>query len=266
MPDQSLATLRSIHRYPMKGLRGEELPSVTLQSGAPLPGDRALALRFRDASPDSADPATRPWTSKPLLAMQMDWPALAALPARFQGAALTLGTDRYDLSPGSPDRARFAAFATAYLQANPPIPAAKHPQATELELIGTPGGPTFYGDRNRYNVSIMSLATLRDLCARMGRDFTIHRFRGNLVVDGWEPWAELALVGRRFRVGAATLEITAPVGRCNNVNVHQETGQMDHPVLDQLKALLGHNQFGVMANVIEGGAAHVGDAFSPLPG
>jgi uncharacterized protein len=257
-------TLRAIYRYPVKGFRGEELPSTELQAGHGLPGDRSLALRFRDASPGHSNPARHPWIAKPLLAMQMDWPALAAIPARLQGTELHVPPDVFQqLAPGHPDRERFAQWVTAYLQKHPAAPGAKHPQATELELLGTPGGPSFYADRSRYHVSIMSLATLRELTQRLGRDFTIHRFRGNLIVDGWAPWEEQELIGKRFRLGGALLELMAPVARCNNVNVHQETGQMDHPVLTELKAAYGHAKFGVMANVIESGKITPGDEWVP---
>jgi uncharacterized protein len=266
MSDQSLGTLRAIYRYPIKGLRGEELPSAQLAAGQGLPGDRALALRFRDASPGEPDPARHAWLAKTLLAVQAEWPALGALSAQLDAAGtLTVdGRDRYQLTPGSPDRERFARRMTAYLKSAASVPGAgKHPQATELELLGTPGGSTSYADRARYHVSVLSLATLRELAGRLGRDFTIHRFRGNLIVDGGDAWAEHALVGRRFRVGGAVLELMAPIGRCNNINVSQDTGQMDHPVLDGLKASYGHAKFGAMANVIEGGLIRPGDAWVP---
>ena len=46
------------------------------------------------------------------------------------------------------------------------------------------------------SVSILSLASLADLSARMGHDLSIHRWRGNLWVDGLEPWAEWGWIGQ----------------------------------------------------------------------
>lgn len=43
-----MAQVTDIHRYPIKGLGVEELQSVTLAAGQPLPGDRAYAIAKAD--------------------------------------------------------------------------------------------------------------------------------------------------------------------------------------------------------------------------
>ncbi len=79
-------------------------------------------------------------------------------------------------------------------------------------------------DQDQPLISLNSLASLADLSARMGRDLSIHRWRGNIWVEGWAPWAELDLIGREISVGPVRLRIEEPIGRCRATAANPETG------------------------------------------
>ena len=91
-----------------------------------------------------------------------------------------------------------------------------------------------------------------------------HRFRGNLWVDGWEPFAELALVGRRLRLGEAELAVEARITRCKATHMNPETGTEDADTLGLLETHWGHRDFGVYARVTRGGRVAAGDAVEVL--
>ncbi|MFN3280733.1 MAG: MOSC domain-containing protein, partial [Tabrizicola sp.] len=98
-----------------------------------------------------------------------------------------------------------------------------------------------------------------DLSDRMGVALSPHRFRGNIWVEGWAPWAELDLIGTEVTIGAARLHVEAPIGRCRATGANPDTGVQDADTMGALEAGYGHTDFGVFARVIAGGRAAVGD-------
>ena len=108
------------------------------------------------------------------------------------------------------------------------------------------------------SVSVLSLASLADMSARMGMDLSIHRWRANLWLDGAAPWAEWGWIGQQFRLGDAVLEVVERITRCTATTVNPMTGTVEGNTLAALDAGYGHQDFGVYARVIEGGEIALG--------
>ena len=58
----------------------------------------------------------------------------------------------------------------------------------------------------RFSMTRRFRASLADLSARMGHDLSIHRWRGNLWLDGAPAWEEWNWIGRRLQIGVAVAE------------------------------------------------------------
>ena len=114
-------------------------------------------------------------------------------------------------------------------------------------------------DQDQPLVSINSLSSLADLSKKMRQDLSIHRFRGNIWVDGWAPMAELGLVGQKITIGNARLRVEKPIGRCRATGANPATGVQDADTMAALEGPNGHTDFGVYARVIEGGRVALGD-------
>ena len=115
------------------------------------------------------------------------------------------------------------------------------------------------------SIAILNRASLAALGGRLGMDLAMERFRGNLWVEGLAPWQEFELVGREVRVGGATLRVREIISRCKATTVDPDTGIPDADTLDALSAGWGHQDFGVYAEVVEGGHVAVGDPAEALP-
>src|SRR5207248_282389 len=115
-------------------------------------------------------------------------------------------------------------------------------------------------------VSVISRASLQRLAEVAGRDAVdVRRFRMLIEVDGVGAHEEDDWVGRRVRVGEATLRLEGHVGRCVITSRDPDTGSVDLPTLDILRDYRGELErteplpFGVYGRVLEPATIRIGD-------
>ena len=113
-------------------------------------------------------------------------------------------------------------------------------------------------------VSIINLASVRALSEKIGTDVDPHRFRGNLLVDGWPAFAELEALDQEIILGDAKVRIIKRTKRCPATQVNLQTAQRDLDIPSLIEDHFGHSNMGVYAIVIEGGEVKPGDAISAL--
>ncbi len=262
-----VATIEQLFIYPIKGLTPQEMSEFALTAGHGIKGDRAFALMFADSNIEAANiPAENvPWMSKKYLAVQNDWPLLAALECDYQPETAVLTVKREGVAVLSAatntavGRDRIGTFFTEYLATIEPTKEARHPQLAPLQLVGDSSGETRYPDRQPVHISLLSQATLDELTQKAGKNIDVRRFRPNIVLEGISAWSEFELIGKQFQLGAARIEVTARIGRCVNIEVNPETGDRDIALLSLLQQEFGHAQTGVLAKIINSGTVKIGD-------
>jgi uncharacterized protein YcbX len=80
-------------------------------------------------------------------------------------------------------------------------------------------------DQLRPLISLINLASVRDINRIMGVKTHSIRFRGNINFECSYPWLESGWVGRTLRLGAASLKVVAPVGRCVATHINPKTSK-----------------------------------------
>ena len=71
-------------------------------------------------------------------------------------------------------------------------------------------------------------------------------------------------IGKRVRIGATLLEVRERVGRCKATMANPATGVVDVDTLRGLRDVVGEQDFGVFAVVLEGGKISPGDRVEVL--
>lgn len=238
--------LASIQRHPIKSHGRETLTATVLSEGAGLAGDRRWAVIHTRSKFDRAQPC---WVPSANFVIGTKLPGILAIDARLDDASAEVTLThpaRPDLAiapDAAEDQARFLAWVAPLVDPDQPPPVA---------LVSLPGrGVT---DTTYPSVSLLNLASNADLSARMGTDLSPLRWRCNLWLDGLEPWAEQGWIGRRLRIGAAVLEIAEPIRRCKSTMANPATGLRDADTLGALRAAWDHQNFGLYARVLTGGA------------
>ncbi len=108
-------------------------------------------------------------------------------------------------------------------------------------------------------VSIINLASVKDLERVTGKPINPARFRGNFYLEGLDPWAEFDWLGREIAIGGTRLEITQRIDRCAATNVDPETAERDLNIPKDLQRGFGHVDLGVYGCVTAAGRVAAGD-------
>ncbi|MSO64943.1 MAG: MOSC domain-containing protein [Alphaproteobacteria bacterium] len=137
------------------------------------------------------------------------------------------------------------------------------PAASPIRLVGVPG--VSLSDYPAALVSIVSLSSLRDLEAITGTPCDGRRFRANLYVDGWEPWAEVGWSDRTLALGTLVLRLVGPIERCAATTVNPDTGSRDVDVLAAMQRRTGRIDCGMFAEVVEGRSLSLGYEVQAAP-
>ena len=246
-----MPTVTDICRYPVKGLSAEHLDRVSLAAGEGLPLDRAFALAHGTTQFDRDAPA---WLSKTSFLMLMENERLAALHTAYdeKTGVLSILHDGRQVAQGkvteASGRSAIEGFFEAYMGAE---------SRGRPKLVEAPGH--MFSDTALKVLSLINLASLRELERALGRPLHPLRFRANVYVDGWEPWAEFDWLGREALVGSAGLRVGDRIPRCAATNVNPETAERDADVPRALRQSFDHPYMGVYAEVIQGGEIAVGD-------
>jgi len=250
----TVATIRAIYRYPVKGLSAERLPAATLRPGETLAGDRRYAI---ENGPSGFDPAAPSYLPKQRFLMLMKNERLARLDTHFHDATQVLvikenGREAVRGDLGTPAgrsaiEGFFAAFCADELRGPPKVLAAPSHS---------------FSDVAKKVVSIINLASVAAIEDMVGRPVDPLRFRGNLYVEGWPAWHEVDLLGREIAIGQARMKVVKRIARCAATNVDPAVGIRDLDIPTTLLRHLGHTDCGVYAEVVDGGVIAAGDAVS----
>lgn len=246
-----MGQLAGIRRHPVKGLGDETLDRVTLSAGRHVPLDRVWAVAHGRSA---FDPAAPEWVARKNFVVQANSPELSRIACAAGEASGRLSFTHPALGALDADPEAEGAKIAEWIA---PIAAGSGPGP--YALVRLPGGGVLT-DVATAHVSIGNLASLRALEEIAGRRLAEIRFRMNLWLDGFAPWAEFDWIGEVISVGAARLRVTAPVTRCTAPEANPETGARDIAVTKLLHARFRHMDFGVYAQVETGGAVAVGDA------
>ncbi len=245
-----MAAVTALYRHPIKGCGYEAVAATGLVAGETMPLDRVWAVAHDAAkvAPGSAD-----WAACVNFSRGARTASLMAIRAETDEAAGRVALSHPD-RPGivvDPDDPDDAAALVAWLA---PLHDPRRVQPAFVVRAGR--GMT---DSDFPSVALLNEASLAALGARFGRRLERERFRGNVWLDGLEAFGEFDLVGREIRVGGAVLAVRERITRCVATTIDPATGISDADTLAELQAGWGHKDFGVYAEVVEGGRVAVGD-------
>ncbi|KZD02862.1 hypothetical protein AUP43_13310 [Oceanibaculum pacificum] len=252
-----VATIARLCRYPVKGMSAQDIDSATLESGAGLPDDR----RFGIAHGSAIDlPADNGWAPKSNFLQLVNCARLAAIVADYEAETghLALKRDGRQVARANIQtplgRTIIEDFLRAFLAG---------------EVRGAPriveASGDFFTDSRNGKISLINLASVKDLERVVGGPVDPVRFRGNILLDGLPAWEEFSwLPDTRLKIGGAILKIYKRIERCAATSVNPATAERDTNIPLALRRGFGHIDMGLYATVEQSGVIATGDGLELL--
>jgi len=216
-----------------------------------MPWDRTWAVALENAKIDRDNPAWEPCVNFARGAKNAE---LMAIQSRLDTSSLTLSLthprlDDVSFCPDDPNDVQ------TFINWISPLNIDGKPHADGIFRV--PGrGLT---DTDYASISINSLSSLKSLSSACGTSLSPLRWRGNFWIDGVNAWEELAWVGKIVTLGSAKLLVREPIRRCLATTANPATGVRDVDTLGALNETFNHQNFGVYADVVQGGFVRRGD-------
>jgi hypothetical protein len=255
-----LGTIESIWRYPVKGMRGEEIPH-TYTAFTGLMGDRVYGVVAGDGSPG------HPWhTGRDQEQFILYSPSYKSgeellLPQNLDATysewvpgidPIYPDTSAFKVSVRTPDGMAYDDIEDlAFIK--------------DLEKITGRSLRIHITQRGQFDarpVSLISLSAVTEINEGIGMYIDKRRFRANFYVE-WDdqddPFFELTLVGKTLRIGDnLELTIVERDPRCKVVTLDPDTAEATPKLLRYLARNHGGNA-GVFAAVLQRGRVNKGD-------
>lgn len=285
---ETVATLRSLDRYPVKSMLGESLDAAELGPMG-IPGDRAWAIRDEARAslqggkkiPELMSCAAR-YTERPgaedATAPEIVLPSGDAFRADAPDAGKRLGEavgrevsiwpimpadDVEHYKRGAPDDPDPEAELRAIMAREPEEPLPDFGPFIRALAPFRSGPPTYFDAFPLLILSERSLATIA--AAAPDSRIDVRRFRPNLFVSTQsdEPFPEQSWIGRDLRIGAAVLSVAATCPRCV-MTTHAFADLPKDPRIMRHLVQQAEGNLGVYALVTEPGEVRPGDALQLL--
>jgi uncharacterized protein YcbX len=255
--------IAALCRFPVKALSPQPLEHAVLETGAGVQGDHGYALvhgaASRAAGGGAAVSGRLPRTSFITLS---DCPTLATLRTRFIDQLHIMTVERGGRQVARGDltqpvgRAMLEDFFSAFLKDTA--------RGGPRFVIAKPGET--FANHQIPGVVLINRATVADIERVAGKPVDPLRFRANMLIDGPPPWQELDWIGKTIRItgaGSADQPVILRVRKAMPVHpaaeVNPDTGDVDLNLDKAMKQGLGHDHFGVLCEVVEGGTVTNGD-------
>ena len=240
-----------IWRHPIKAHGRERVDMVTLRTGQAMPWDRRWAVAHERSCFDADRPRWQPCQEFSRGAKSPRLQAISTVTNPLRGTLTLSHPDRMDITidPDDEDDANhFIQWVMPISNGNRMLPA---------RLVWA--GDIAMTDTDFASISLINLASHRAVEAQLGHEISPLRWRGNILIEGLEPWAEMDWPGNTLRAGAVEMEIVEPIRRCMATTANPETGARDADTLKALNDGFGHQDCGVYARVVTGGRLTEGD-------
>ncbi len=250
--------LKAIKRYPVKGLSGIEMPAADISAHQMLKDDR----RFIIATQSSVgQDGVHEWARKSNFLQLVNTPKLAELGIEYDDATTTLSILRNGraICKGNLEDKMGRTVVEDFLKAFLKNDAAGTPKIYSVPDVS-------FGDMKEPYISVINLASVRDFGDRIvQKEIDPMRFRGNLLIDGLEPWAELKWEeGQIVRINGVDFRVIHPITRCKATSVNPGTAESDINVPLMLRKGLNHLYMGVYVEPVNSGQIRPGDEIAVI--
>ena len=111
-----------------------------------------------------------------------------------------------------------------------------------------------------HSISLLNIKSIQDFQNKIGKKIESSRFRGNICIDGIEPWAENDWVGKVIKINDTSFKVEKKIPRCVAINLKPGSDDKSLNLLKFLKKTYNHFDMGIFLTALEDGEISVGNS------
>ena len=109
------------------------------------------------------------------------------------------------------------------------------------------------------SVSLLNVQSINDFQNKIDKKIDISIFRGNICVDGIEPWKEREWIGKIIKINEVSFKVEKNIPRCVAINLKPQTEDNTFDLLKLLKKNYNHFEMGIYLSALNDGSIKNGN-------
>ena len=109
------------------------------------------------------------------------------------------------------------------------------------------------------SVSLLNVQSINDFQNKIDKKIDISIFRGNICIDGIEPWKEREWIGKIIKINEVSFKVEKNIPRCVAINLKPQTEDNTFDLLKLLKKNYNHFEMGIYLSALNDGSIKNGN-------
>ena len=110
------------------------------------------------------------------------------------------------------------------------------------------------------SVSLLNIQSIKDFEKKINKKIESSIFRGNICIDGVEPWKERDWIGKTIEINGVSFKVEKNIPRCVAINLKLQTDDNSFNLLQLLKKTYNHFEMGIYLRALNDGNISKGNS------
>jgi len=110
------------------------------------------------------------------------------------------------------------------------------------------------------SVSLLNIQSINDFQKKVDKKIETSIFRGNICIDGIEPWQEREWIGKIIKINGVSFKVEKNIPRCVAINLKPKSDDNSFNLLQLLKKNYNHFDMGVYLTALDNGEISIGNS------
>ena len=110
------------------------------------------------------------------------------------------------------------------------------------------------------SVSLLNIQSINDFEKKVNKKIEASIFRGNICVDGIDPWKEREWIGKTIKINNVSFKVEKNIPRCVAINLKPQSDDNSIDLLQLLKKTYNHFDMGIFLTALDDGEISIGNS------
>ncbi len=112
------------------------------------------------------------------------------------------------------------------------------------------------------SVSLLNTESINDFQKKINKKIEKSIFRGNIYIEGVEPWREREWIGKIIKINNISFKVEKNIPRCVAINLKPRSDDNSFNLLQLLKKTYNHFDMGIYLTALDDGEVNIGNIIS----